>query len=218
MTVLLLVFLTIIFSVTVDYFIQRRKKIAVTAQVQANNLSLPKIAHMVPAGVFLQPSFTWSKILDTGNIMLGIHPVLMGLIGEPDMVETLQQGEKVNKGETLIRLHRDSKELQVKAPVAGTILAINPDFDDASWENMGKSWLYGIRPENISSEIPNWFIAEKSRDWLDEIFQQIKTFFIQSLSRQQMGLTMADGGELPLGVLSEFDKKTWRDFENRFFN
>jgi len=27
---------------------------------------------------------------------------------------------------------------------------------------------------------------------------------------------MTDGGELPVGVLSQFDKKTWQDFEKKF--
>ncbi len=217
MLVLVFVALTFLVGVTVDYFIQRKKQIAGIAQPQANNLSLSKVAQMLPAGIFLQPSFTWSKILNTGNLRLGINPILMGLIGEPEKVETLQQGQKVKKGETLLHLHKGSKELHVKAPVAGSIIAVNPDFDEASWENSGQTWLYAIKPENVSSEIPNWFIAEKSREWLNEIFLQLKNFFTQSLSQKQMGLTMADGGELPVGVLSKFDKKTWQDFENTFF-
>jgi hypothetical protein len=42
------------------------------------------------------------------------------------------------------------------------------------------------------------------------------SFFMQSISQNKLGLTMTDGGELPVGVLSQFDQKTWQDFENKF--
>jgi glycine cleavage system H lipoate-binding protein len=216
MLVLLLVLLTIVFCVTVDHFVRRRNKIASADQQQKNNLTLTQIASLLPAGIFLQPSFTWSKILETGDLMLGIHPVLMGLIGEPDMVETLPDGEQLAKGDILVKIHRDSKILHVKSPLACTILTKNLDFDEASWEDIGRTWLYRVEPKKISSEIPNWFIAEKSKDWIDEKFQQITNFFINSFSQKEMGLIMTDGGELPVGVLSKFDKKSWQDFERKF--
>ncbi len=83
---------------------------------------------------------------------------------------------------------------------------------------MAQTGIYGIKPDNMSAEISNWFIAEKSKEWLNEKFQQMKNFFVRNLPQQHVGLTMADGGELPFGILTKFDKKTWQDFENKFFN
>lgn len=216
MIVILLVVLTFIVGITVEYYIKRPKKGAVSAARSTNNFSQTKIINMLPDGVFLQPSFTWSKIQETGNLELGIHPILMGLIGEPEKVEILEQGKTVKKGDTIIKLHKDSKQLSVKAPVTGRILSANPNFHKTSWENLAQTGIYGIKPDNMSAEISNWFIAEKSREWLNEKFQQMKNYFVRSLPQKQMGLTMADGGELPFGVLTKFDKKIWQDFEKSF--
>ncbi len=132
MIVILLVVLTFIIGMTVDYYIKRPKKVAVSAPHRTNNFSQTKIINMLPAGVFLQPSFTWSKIRETGNLELGIHPILMGLIGAPEKVETLEQGKVVKNGETIIKLYKDSKQLSVKAPVSGSILSTNPNFHKTS--------------------------------------------------------------------------------------
>lgn len=218
MSVLLFVVFTIIVGLTVDYFLQRKNKVAKAGQSQTRTLSLSKILSMLPGGVFLQPSLTWSKILDTGNLLVGIHPVLLGILGEPDTVETAAQGTRIKKGETLLTLKKDHKALRVKSPVSGSIVTVNPDFELTSGESMGQIWLYAMKPQNVSAEIPTWFISEKSREWLNEKFQQMKGFFIQKQPQDQVGLTMADGGELPVGVLSKFDQKIWDDFEEQFFN
>jgi glycine cleavage system H lipoate-binding protein len=216
MTVILFVLFTIILGITVEHFMNRGKERNAASPQSVNSLSLSKIMNLLPRGVFLQPTLTWSKMLDNGNILLGIHPVLMGLIGEPDAVEIVPESKKLKKGEPLLEIHKDSKVLRVKTPLAGTITAVNQRFEGTSWDNMGGTWLYTIKPEKISSEISNWFIADKSSTWLQEKFQLITNFFMQNLPQKKLGLTMTDGGELPVGVLSQFDQKTWQDFENTF--
>ncbi len=216
MSVLLFILFTVIVGITTDYFIRRKKKISYATQPQVNQLSPSKIIPMVPPGVFIQPSFTWSKILDSGNLMLGVHPILLGLIGKPEKFEKLPQGQHVNKGDTFITLQKDSKRLNIKSPVNGTIESINLEFDEGVWENMGTVWLYCIKPENLSSEFTYWFLAEKSKKWINQKIEQIKTFLNDSLSPKQVGLTIADGGELSVGVLSQFDNKIWQDFESKF--
>jgi len=46
----------------------------------------------------------------------------------------------------------------------------------------------------------------------------MKSFFAQSSPQSQLGYTMADGGDLPIGILSKFESKTWQDFEEKFLN
>ncbi len=217
--VALFVVLTIIAFVTVDFFIQRKKKIGLAAQPQIGKMSLSKILNLLPSGVFLQPSFTWSKILDSGHLMLGIHPVLLGLIGEPDEVVLLKQGEEVKKGEPILSVRKGEKSLQVKAPVDGIITGLNNQvLEDSTWENISQSWLYSIKPVNVAAEVPSWFLAEQAQKWVNEKYQQIKSFFMKTLPETRMGLTMADGGDIPVGILSQFDEKVWTDFEREFID
>ena len=216
MTVILFVLFTILVGITVEHFLRQRRESDAALSVANVSLSLSKVMNMLPRGVFLQPSFTWSKILDSGHILIGIHPVLLGLVGEPDGLDIMPESKKIKKGESLLKIQKDSKMLRIKAPVAGEITTVNQNFKEIPLEKLGATWLYTMKPEKISQEVSNWFIAEKSSEWLREKFQLMTDFFMQSLSQKKVGLTMTDGGEIPVGVLSQFDQKTWQDFEKKF--
>ncbi len=208
------VVLTIVFFVAVDYFIQRKQKVGLAADPKLQRINLSQLLKMLPPGIFLHPTFTWSKLLDSGNLIVGINPVILGLIGEPDEIQLLKTGEKVQKGEVLLSLRKGDKVLHLKSPVSGIVTGINEQvLQDSTWENLSQSWLYSLKPEKVAQEIPNWYVAEKSQQWLQEKYQQIKSFLMGSLPGAHAGLTMADGGDLTVGILANFDKTVWKQFE-----
>ncbi len=215
--VVLFVVLTIVLFITIDYFIQRKKKIGLASQPIPGTVSLSKVLSLVPNGVFVQPSFTWSKLLDSGNLMLGIHPILMGLVGDPDEIELLHQGQDIKKGQSMVRIRKGDKVLTVSSPVDGTITGLNGQVvEDATMDNMSRNWIYSIRPVNVSSEVSKWFVAEKAKSWIYERYNQMGKFFREALPKSDLGITMADGGDLPFGILSQFDENTWKKFEKQF--
>ncbi|GAB4342515.1 MAG: hypothetical protein Kow0037_29950 [Calditrichia bacterium] len=215
--VIALVIISFIIFLAIDYLIRRKKTAAQTELEHPGTLSLSKILNILPSGVFLQPSFTWSKILDSGYLILGIHPLLLGLIGKPDEIELFNEGQEIAKGDPVLKISKKGRQIEIKSPIPGKIQATNPQISpESSWENLGHQWLYVIEPVNVSEEVGNWFVAEKSHSWLNEKYQEIKSFFMQSLPNSELGLTMADGGDLPVGVLSQSDKKTWQKFEKKF--
>ncbi|MFZ0389685.1 MAG: hypothetical protein WAN36_04425 [Calditrichia bacterium] len=219
--VVLFVIATILLFLSVDFLIQRRKKVGLAAEPVVEKLTLSKMFHLMPAGVFLQPTFTWSKILNSGNLLVGLHPVLLGLVGEPDEIEMLPDNTPVKKGDTLFSIRSKGRLLPVKSPVDGIITDVNQNIaaKEATWQDLSEVWFYTIHPEKVSAEVGAWMIAEKSREWLDEKFQQMKSFFMETVpATQTAGVTMADGGDMPVGVLSQFDEKTWRRFEETFIS
>lgn len=217
--VFLLVLLTFVIGASINYYVQRKKGGDSTAQWRKDNLSPSVIGQMLPAGIFLQSSLTWSKILDSGNLMIGIQPILMGLIGKAYEIETLSQEGLVKKGDVLLQIRKGKKVIKVKSPVQGKIVDLNtPALDEPNWKIFSQNWLYSIEAENVGDEISSWLVAERSRAWINKTYQQIKNFLIQTLPQTQIGLTMADGGDIPVGILSQFDEKTWTAFENEFIN
>ena len=38
------------------------------------------------------------------------------------------------------------------------------------------------------------------------------------MPKNQIGITMADGGDIPVGILSQFDEKVWGTFEKQFIS
>jgi glycine cleavage system H lipoate-binding protein len=210
----------LIFSVTCIFFLIYHFLFGWRKEALASKngfLSLSKIGHMLPTGVFIQPSFTWGKVLETGNLMLGIQPMLMGLVGQADEIELMKQTATVIKGDILIKIRKGEKVLKIKSPVTGEIASVNNLLlEESDWKNLSQNWIFSIKPENIGSEIGNWYSAEQSSDWINNTFQQIKNFLKLSIPHTQLGITMADGGDIPVGILSQFDKKIWSSFEEKF--
>ncbi len=202
-----------------DDLTHQENKTGLTAKTHENTLPLSKIFHMIPAGAFLQPTFTWSKIWDSGNLVLGIHPVLAGIIGEVDEIELLQKGEEILKGDIFIKLHKSNNVLSVKSPIKGTITSVYKTiFDNPTYEKLSQNWIYCIKPVDLATEIKKWFIAEKAKVWINEKYEQVKKFFINVAPQTEIGITMADGGDIPFGVLSQFDKKIWHQFEQKIMS
>jgi len=206
--------LSILILSSAGYLIERRNK----NNFEKNNfVSLTKLQQMLPKDAFLHPSLTWSKILDTGDVAIGVQPILMVLIGEADNIEISSEENSIKKGEPLITIRKGEKEIKVKSPVSGKILEKNiPVLEESNWKYVSKNWLFSVKPENISTEMENWYFAEKSKEWISKTFQQIKYFLSQAIQHKQIGLTLADGGDIPVGILSLFDDKSWTSFENTF--
>jgi glycine cleavage system H lipoate-binding protein len=214
--VFLLVVLTIILFIGIEFYLHRRK-IKQAQREGIKNPALSEALQLVSPGTYLQPTMTWGKILDTGNLMLGLQPLLVGLTGNPDKLELLAKGKQIKKGEALLRLQKDSRYLDIISPVDGEVIAANPEaHKQMSWDKLGQNWIYTIKPKNLSSEIPGWIIAEKIKPWLNERYQSIKSFFQKQLSSAQLGETMADGGELPIGILMKFEEPIWREFNKAY--
>ena len=214
--VFLLVVLTILFFIGIEFYLHRKK----SREVQSEGIPNPALSEamrLVSPGTYLQKTMTWGKVLDTGNLMLGIQPLLVGLTGTPDKLELMAEGSKIKKGEALLRLQKNSRHLDVFSPIDGEVVAANPEArKQMTWDQLSQNWIYTIKPQNLSLEISSWVIAEKIKPWLSETYQSIKSFFHKQMSSDQMGETMADGGELPVGILMKFEEPVWKKFNEKY--
>jgi glycine cleavage system H protein len=220
--VALLVALTILGFLALDHFVLRpRRRIAEAADAAPLGLVpvTPAIDTM-PAGVFLQPTYTWSRVLLDGDLVLGVHPLLFGLVGGPLQVETLRNGDRVEKGAPLVRLKLNDRRLTVRSPIAGTVTDVNqapatrPEWNGVSGADGG--WLYRLRPDRLAHEIPFWMIADQARDWTRRQYDRIREHLLAAAGGGEVGVTMTDGGDLPVGILGHLDAEVWDAFERRF--
>lgn len=178
----------------------------------------PAAQQQVPADVYLQPTFTWSRIGEWGTICVGVHPMLLRLIGTSGEVELRKSGERVAKGDPLVRLWRAGRHLTVRSPIAGRLVRVNRRVSESPWhgEEGGAPWLYQLRPERASEETPTWFKGAGALEWTRRQYDEIRAYLQSTLSAGHLGAVMADGGELPAGILSEGDQGVWTGLEDRF--
>jgi glycine cleavage system H lipoate-binding protein len=222
--VAILVVLTIVALVALDYFVLRKKRrAAATEEIVLPGLQpLSEAIDRLPTGVFLQPTYTWSRIREDGQLMLGVHPLLLGLVGAPYQLELLTSGERVDKGAPLIRIKRGGRGLTVRSPVAGRITAVNHVLcGETEWRGMNGDdgcWLYRIEPENVASEIAGWMIADRAVQWTRTQYARLREYLSGVVGTTELGVTMADGGEIPVGILANLDEAGWEAFQDTFLS
>lgn len=220
--VALLVVFTILALLAADYFLLRpRRRVEEPEHIPLPGLEpLSAAIEQLPAGVFLQPTFTWSRIRPDGDLLVGVHPLLFGLVGAPYAIELLPNGEHVGKGTPLARIKKGGRSLTVRSPVGGRITEVNRAIaGETEWKGLNGgngSWLYRIAPERVASEIPTWMIAERAVEWTAREYQRVREGLLELAAGPEMVRTMMDGGEIPAGVLASLDDTGWTVFERMF--
>jgi glycine cleavage system H lipoate-binding protein len=216
--VALLVAVTILALVAADYFLLKPRRAETEEDIPLPGLEpLSAAITRLPAGVFLQPTFTWSRIRPDGDVLLGVHPLLFGLVGAPYDIERLPGGERVEKGAPLVRIRKGARSLTVRSPVAGRIAEVNRVIaGETEWNGHkgdGGSWLYRVVPEHVASEVPGWLIAESAAEWTRRQYERMREMLQSLAAGPELAATMADGGEIPAGILTRLDDATWTAFE-----
>jgi len=220
--VLALVLLTFAVMIALDYFVFSKRYQEYYARGSAKTAlqPLPAANQPVPDGIFLQSTYTWGRMGKSGEIYLGVHPMLLGLVGTPCELEFRARGEHVAKGDPLVRIGRAGRRLTVRSPIAGRVDRVNRrELGVALWRGVaghGGDWLYRLQPERVAEEVPRWFSGEAAAEWTRRRYDDLRAYLHGAVADQHLGVMLADGGELPVGILAELDERVWIGLEDRF--
>ena len=213
---------TVVGALALHYFFVERPReagIQVTQSVP-ETITLTDAMEELPGGVFLQPTFTWTRIRKNGELFLGVHPLLMSLVGPLHKLELQADESRLKKGTPLLRIQNGEREIQLFSPIAGRIVEVNGDFmPQTGWDGSARrqgSWIYRIRPDSTSEEIPFWLLGDQATEWAHQQYRDVRDFLFQAVTYEEIGLAAADGGELPAGILSQLNDSAWAAFQDRF--
>jgi glycine cleavage system H lipoate-binding protein len=219
--VVMLVVLTFAVFIALDYFVLSKRHVQAAAASPARLSPLWAAQEQVPAGVFLQPTFTWSRIASSNSVLLGVHPLLLELVGAPFALEFRKPGEDVAEGDPLVRVTRGDRHLTVRSPMAGRVLQVNRETKgETRWTGSGDTWLYRLQPERVAdvNELASWLSGERAVEWTRRQYEQFRAYLHDAATAGHLGAVMADGGDLPTGVLGDMDAGVWAGIESRFLS
>ncbi len=223
--VLLVVFALAGLFVSFYYYSSKRAKTTVPEQEIQVAPFMIEHAMDVPKGLYFDKTHTWAFMEQDGNVRIGIDDFLQHITGKLTKIRMKEAGEKVRKGETIMTIIREGKQLNIYAPISGTILAHNESLQvDSAIVNSSpffKGWVYQIEPKNWLREIQFMFMGEKYTDWLRDEFVRLKDFIAASVRTDQMvyaHVVLQDGGELTDNVLADMGPEVWEDFQTRFID
>jgi glycine cleavage system H protein len=213
--VAIFVVLTILLLVAIDAVLERRRRPQVAPATVLPMATEP----VLPAGLFIHPGHTWTEILRSGLVRIGLDDLVRQALGKPDRLLLRNPGEQVLQGEPLMTIERDGHQLVLTAPLSGIIertneqLAAHPESLEQT--AYGENWAYAIKPDRLGDEIGAMQIAEQGVNWLKAEASRWADW-IGSMAKPQPGMAMQDGGAPVFGALAQLDTEAWKDFQQQF--
>ncbi len=212
-------FVLVVALLTGHYFlIERPRRIAAELSAPLRPLPVRELINRVPAGVFLQPTFTWGQVRSGGDVEVGVHPMLLSLLGPDAELEMRSAGERVGKGEPLMTIGSGKRRLVVRSPISGSIIMANAAPSGATGWQIRSDRTCLIEPDDLSEEVPTWMLGKPAVDWSRAQYGRIRDHLLERTADPATGLALADGGELPVGALNQLDATAWSDFEDEFLS
>ncbi len=192
--------------------------IRVSAALSENIIAAPK-------GLYFDKSHTWTFLEKDGNVRVGIDDFIQHITGKITRIKMREPGEMIRKGEKIITIIRDGKQIDMHAPVSGTIKEINKALlTDSSILNTSpysEGWIYMVEPRNWIRETEFLFMSEKYKDWIKTEFTRLKDFFSLTVNSNKTAyahIVLQDGGELTDNTLADLGPEVWEDFQTKFID
>lgn len=226
--VALLVVLTILVFLTVDYFLQKRHAAVVAHGPTVADHPAPvglfgRGGYRVPQGVFFAPGHTWLHLEESGTARLGVDDFAQSIVGDIDEMITREPGETVRKGDTILQVRHGDRAVAFRSPVDGVIRDVNTDVlgrhEILSMEPHAASWIYRIKPDDTSSLLDGMMLGTAAKEWLRREASRLKVF-LSTISPEHpvLGTTMQDGGLPGYGLIDFVDDKEWTMLREKFLS
>jgi len=178
----------------------------------------------VSPGLYYDKSHTWAFMEKDGTVKVGIDDFLQRVTGPLTRVKMKSPGERVKKGTKAVSIIQDGKQLDICAPVSGTIreqnIQLTADSSLLNTSPYADGWIYKIEPVNWLKEVQFLILGNPYKKWLKKEFQRLKEFFTDTLRSDNAGFVhvLQDGGELKEHVLKDLGPELWEDFQTNFMD
>jgi len=226
-TVMLILAALIATGLIIDFIIRylRRKNASIKVPGSFPGSVLDENSMVVPKGLYFDKTHTWAFMEPNGLVKVGINDFLQHITGPLTRIKMKNKGEMVKKGEQILTIIQNGKQLNLYAPVSGIITeqnkAINTNSSIINSSPYNEGWIYLIEPTNWHRENQLLFMADKYREWLKNEFSRLKDFLATALktnTEEYAMIILQDGGELRDGILSYLGPEIWEDFQTKFID
>jgi glycine cleavage system H protein len=226
--VAILVLLTIIVFLTVDYAVQRAalRRAAMAAAAAPGEappvVRVPVDIAALPAGVFVGPGHTWLELRPSGGVRLGVDRVPVTLLGGLDAVDTPPAGTRLRRGDTAAVLRKGERSLAVPSPLDGVVTGVNADLAarpaGLGESPFGRGWLVSLEPQALAASLRRLFVAEEATAWMRRELSRLRDFLVGLGEGGALApATLPDGGLPVAGLAARLSDEQWRRLAEGFF-
>ena len=208
-------------------FLSGRKKYGKTEAVSGKNgerYILDENSVIIPGGIYIDKTHTWAFMEPNGLVKVGIDDFLQRVTGKITRIKIKATGKKVKKGEHIFSVVQNGKQLNLYAPISGTIVEQNrlleADTSSLNSSPYNAGWICKIDPDNWVRESLLLYLADRYREFLDSEFARLRDFLTNVIKSddEYNRLILQDGGEVRDCALSEMGPEVWEDFQTNFID
>jgi glycine cleavage system H lipoate-binding protein len=180
----------------------------------------------LPRGLYFDKTHTWAFMEPDGSVRIGIDDFLHHITGPLTRIKMKSEGDKVKKGEEILSVIRNGKQLNLYAPVSGTIQLKNrlleTDISKLNSAPYTDGWVYTVKPDNWSRENHLLLVADRQREFIKGEISRLKDFLGTIISGDMQGIShqvvLQDGGALLDAPLAEMEPVVWEEFQAKFID
>ena len=172
----------------------------------------------VPAGVFISPQHAWAKLELNGMVRIGPDDLIRKVFDKVDQVQLPEAGQLIEKGQPLFAIQYSDFSLEIPSPLSGKITYVNSEHaEHPEWlaiKPFELSWMCGLEPSNLASELPGLRVGRDSIDWYQaeiDRYQVLADKFIQKTAQVE-----SDETEKAQEIKSQEYKNLLTDFSKPF--
>jgi len=214
---------TILVFLAIDAFVRMAKeKKGVLSTSVGNGIQLSTTPVRIPEGVFFARSHTWLNIFPSGKVSLGVDDFVTRLLDRPQVTLLNKEGDRVTKGDPILLLNEEGRELTVHAPLDGEILSVNDDLratpDLMKNQLFTDGWAYTMKPDR-PSELKEMILGEETGAWIAEEFRRLRDVFAGIHQHGELvPALLQDGGPPVAGAMKQMPVSVWNRFEREFLD
>ncbi|MCK4751180.1 MAG: hypothetical protein KAT15_29175, partial [Bacteroidales bacterium] len=154
----ILMFITILLIMTILGFVYRENSnTGILEKIPVPRLVFNEDVVESPPGLYYDKTHTWAFMEKDGLVKIGIDDFLQHITGPLTRIKMKHPGERVRKGKHVFSIIQDGKQLDIRAPVTGTIKEQNKvlatDTSIINSSPYSEGWIYKIEPTNWQNEI-----------------------------------------------------------------
>lgn len=226
MTVLL-VLLTFVGFLLIDWFFSRNKQVVFAEQraaERAESVRIPRLqpalvgGFKVPENVRYHPGHTWALSESPNLVRVGIDDFASKLIGKVEEVKLPQRGQWVRQGQKIWSFKRNGKLVEMVSPIEGSVADVNDavarDPERARKDPYGEGWMVTVQSPDAKTNFRNLMGGALARWWTEEAASRLQKKIPSSMG----ALALAqDGGAAVEDIAAHLTDDVWTATTHEFF-
>jgi hypothetical protein len=152
-----------------------------------------------PEDRFYHRGHTWVHPEEDSTVTIGLDELAQHLIGNPDDVKLPDVGTEVELNQTAWRMTKNGNEIQVRAPLEGTIVAVGGPND---------GWYLKLRPRldpHDPAALRHLLRGPEVHGWLSRELERLQV----QLRPLNAAPSLADGGTLVPDLMDALPDANW---------